>query len=85
VATRSRLPLPGAGRQPSFTNITRSKPTAETPKPVVQAFQRERSFVETNFVQTPKGSGVTQILPDPKSVLFIGPFSPHCSFFVTYF
>ena len=29
--------------------------------------QRERSFVETNFVQTPKGSGVTQILPEPKS------------------
>ena len=39
----------------------------ETPKPTAQAFQRERSFVETNFVQTPKGSGVTQILPEPKS------------------
>merc|ERR1719233_1061312 len=28
---RSRLPLPGSGRQPSFTNITRK--TVETPKP----------------------------------------------------
>merc|ERR1712098_645920 len=27
-------------------------------------FQRERSFVETNFVQTPKTSNITQILPD---------------------
>jgi hypothetical protein len=32
-----------------------------------QAFQRERSFVETNFVQTPRtGSNVTQILPTEK-------------------
>jgi hypothetical protein len=33
-----------------------------------QAFQRERSFVETNFVQTPRtGSNVTQILPAEKA------------------
>eukprot|EP00090_Calanus_glacialis_P001815 TRINITY_DN11349_c0_g1_i1.p1 TRINITY_DN11349_c0_g1~~TRINITY_DN11349_c0_g1_i1.p1 ORF type:complete len:1330 (-),score=541.02 TRINITY_DN11349_c0_g1_i1:124-4113(-) len=61
---RSRLPLPGSGRQPSFTNITRK--TVETPKPASaqQPFQRERSFVETNFVQTPKTSNITQILPE---------------------
>jgi len=61
---RSRLPLPGSGRQPSFTNITRK--TVETPKPssAQQPFQRERSFVETNFVQTPKNSNITQILPE---------------------
>jgi len=61
---RSRLPLPGSGRQPSFTNITRK--TVETPKPASaqQPFQRERSFVETNFVQTPKNSNITQILPE---------------------
>jgi len=61
---RSRLPLPGSGRQPSFTNITRK--SVETPKPASsqQPFQRERSFVETNFVQTPKSSNITQILPE---------------------
>lgn len=60
---RSRLPLPGSGRQPSFTNITR-KTVDSTPKPEKQPFQRERSFVETNFVQTPRSNNVTQILPD---------------------
>merc|ERR1711913_28528 len=33
------------------------------PKQDKQSFQRERSFVETNFVQTPKTTNVTQILP----------------------
>ena len=64
---RSRLPLPGSGRQPSFTQITRK---SEAPIPnkaasnIQKPFQRERSFVETNFVQTPKTSNITQILPD---------------------
>ena len=64
---RSRLPLPGSGRQPSFTQITR-KSEAPIPNKAVsniqQPFQRERSFVETNFVQTPKTSNITQILPE---------------------
>ena len=30
---------------------------------IQQPFQRERSFVETNFVQTPKTSNITHILP----------------------
>jgi len=68
---RSRLPLPGAGRQPSFTNLSRkSLEKDSTPKPdkqSLQSFQRERSFVETNFVQTPKTSNVTQILPTSAS------------------
>ena len=57
---RSCPPLPDSGQQPSFTNITRK--TVETPKPASaqQPFQRERSFVETNF-QT---SNITQILPE---------------------
>ena len=61
---RSCPPLPDSGQQPSFTNITRK--TVETPKPASaqQPFQRERSFVETNFVQTPKNSNITQILPE---------------------
>jgi len=63
---RSKLPLPGAGRQPSFTNITR-KTADSTPKPEKQPYQRERSFVETNFVQTPRTNNVTQILPDRSS------------------
>ena len=66
---RSRLPLPGSGRQPSFTNISRK---AEAPQPagVQQTIHRERSFVETNFVQTPKISNITQILPEgPKATV----------------
>ena len=51
---RSRLPLPGSGNKPSFTRITRSN--------IQQPFQREKSFVETNFVQTTKSSNITQIL-----------------------
>ena len=39
----------------------------ETPKPVAAQLTREHSFVEMNFVQTPKTSGVTQILPEPIS------------------
>ena len=63
---RSRLPVPKCRRQPSFTQITRK---SEAPIPnnavsnIQQPFQRERSFVETNFVQTPKTSNITQILP----------------------
>ena len=70
---RSRLPLPGAGRQPSFTNISRKSQDKEgmaTPKQEKQAFQRERSFVETNFVQTPKTTNVTQILPPATGEIF---------------
>ena len=29
-----------------------------------RCFFRERSFVETNFVQTPRSTNVTQILPE---------------------
>ena len=57
---RSRLPLPGSGRQPSFTQITRKTETPKTASSSQQPFQRERSFVETNFVQTPKVSNITQ-------------------------
>ena len=64
---RSRLPLPGSGRQPSFTQITRKTETPKTASSSQQPFQRERSFVETNFVQTPKVSNITQILPEPSS------------------
>ena len=62
---RSRLPLPGAGRQPSFTQISRK---SDAPKQVIQQpFQRERSFVETNFVPSPKTTNITQILPEVSS------------------
>ena len=53
----------GGGRQPSFTNISR-KSDAATPIPEKQPFQRERSFVETNFVQTPRTTNVTQIVAE---------------------
>ena len=60
---RSRLPVPESRRQPSFTQIIR-KSEAPIPNTAVsniqQPFQRERSFVETNFVQTSN----TQILPE---------------------
>ena len=63
---RSRLPLPGSGSKPSFTHITR-KSKAPIPNKAVsniqQPFQREKSFVETNFVQTTKSSNITRILP----------------------
>ena len=64
---RSRLPLPGSGRQPSFTQISRKTETPKSTSSNQQPFQRERSFVETNFVQTPKMSNITQILPEPVS------------------
>jgi hypothetical protein len=61
--------ISGAGRQPSFTNITR-KGVADTPKVERQPFQRERSFVETNFVPSPRtATNVTQILPTDKVIL----------------
>ena len=61
---RSKLPLPGSGRQPSFTQINRKSEAPKSVSNIQQPFQRERSFVETNFVQTPKTSNITQILPD---------------------
>ena len=67
AAPRSRLLLPGSERQSSFIQITRK---SEAPIPnkaasnIQKPFQRERSFVETNFVQTPKTSNITQILPE---------------------
>ena len=64
---RSRLPLPGSGRQPSFTQISRKTETPKIASSSQQPFQRERSFVETNFVQTPKTTNITQILPEPMS------------------
>ncbi len=50
-----------------------------TPIPEKQPFQRERSFVETNFVQTPRTTNVTQIVaekviatPGVSSLSFLG-------------
>ena len=63
---RSRLPVPESRRQPSLTQITR-KSEAAIPNNAVsniqQPFQRERSIVETNIVETPNTSNITQILP----------------------
>ena len=69
---RSRLPLPGSGRQPSFTQISRKSETPKSASSIQQPFQRERSFVETNFVQTPKTTNITQILPEPASTPVTG-------------
>ena len=56
---KSRLPTPGSGptggRSPSFTQIQRAKnrtPLSGSQQSV--GMQRERSFVETNFVETLK-------------------------------
>ena len=70
---RSRLPLPGAGRQPSFTQINRKSDTPKSVSSIQQPFQRERSFVETNFVQTPKTTNITQILPETSAASSPGP------------
>ena len=62
---RSQLLLPGSGKQPSFTQITK-KSEAPFPNKAVSNIQQpeKRSFMETNFLQTPETSNITQILPE---------------------
>jgi len=53
----SRLPTPGAGptggRSPSFTNL-KTNDRRQSTAPHQTGLQRERSFVERNFVETLK-------------------------------
>ena len=56
-AAKSRLPAPGSGpthgRSPSFTNL-KLKDRSSMQSPQSQSLTRERSFIETNFVETLK-------------------------------
>ena len=62
---RSQLLLSGSGKQPSFTQITR-KSEAPFPNKAGSNIQKpeKRSFMETNFLQTPETSNITLILPE---------------------
>jgi hypothetical protein len=65
LSRTSRLPTPGAGptgaRSPSFTNL-KSGNRRESTAPSQTGLQRERSFIEKNFVETLKQPQVQVLL-----------------------
>ena len=73
MSAKSRLPTPGSGptggRSPSFTNLKLKKDRSSMGQGQNQSMTRERSFIETNFVETLKQPQIQVQTPAPQRIM----------------